>query len=137
MTSINQTLRQAGLKITLSRVKVLQTLMDAEPKRRHLTAEDVYKELVANDEPIGLGTIYRILAQFEEANLVVRHHFTSSPANFELARGRQHYHMVCEESGEIVELTDTALYEQKKREVEQLGYKLVGFNLVLYVEEGS
>ena len=135
MTSINQTLRQAGLKVTLSRVKVLQTLMDAEPEKRHLTAEDVYKQLLANGEPMGIGTIYRILAQLEESNIVVRHHFTSSQATFELAHGREHYHMVCEESGEIVELTDTALYEQKKREVEQLGYKLVGFNLVLYVEE--
>lgn len=135
MTSINQTLRQAGLKVTLSRVKVLQTLMEAAPEKRHMTAEDVYKCLLANEESIGIATIYRILAQLEEANLVVRHHFTSSHATFELSRGRQHYHMVCENSGEIIELTDTALYEQKKREVERLGYKLVGFNLVLYVEE--
>lgn len=137
MTLINEALRQAGLRITLARVKVLQALTDVEPERRHLTAEEVYKKLLANGDPTGIGTIYRTLAQLEEASLVVRHHFTSSQATFVAARGRQHCHMVCENSGEIVELTDTRLYEQKKREVEALGYKLVGFNLVLYVEEGG
>src|SRR5690606_34911223 len=130
MTSINQTLRQAGLKVTLSRVKILEVLMGTEPDKRPMTAEDVYKRLLENDESIGIGTIYRILAQLEEASLVVRHHFTSGQATFELCQGRVHYHMVCEDSGKIIELTDTLLYQQKKREVEELGYKLVGFNLV-------
>ena len=137
MTSINQTLRQAGLKATLPRVKIIQVLIDAEVDKRQMTAEDVYKHLLANDEPIGIGTIYRILAQFEEVDLVVRHNFTSGQATFEMSRGRMHCHMVCEDSGDIVELTDTALYEQKKREVEQLGYKLVGLNLVLHVRQGD
>ena len=137
MTNTTETLRQAGLKVTLSRVKILEILMDTELEERHWTAEDVYKKLLANDDRMGIATVYRILAQFEKASLVERHHFTSSQATYELCRGRPHYHMVCKDSGEIIEVTDTALYEQKKREVEQLGYKLVGFNLVLYVEEGG
>ena len=89
-------LRKAGLKITLPRLKILEILESA--KVRHLSAEDIYKELLHAGEDIGLATVYRVLTQFETAGLVTRHNFEGGHSVFELDEGKHHDHMVCIET---------------------------------------
>jgi Fur family ferric uptake transcriptional regulator len=89
-----QELRKAGLKVTLPRVKILE-IMERENNNRHLSAEQVYKILLSEDEDIGLATIYRVLTQFEAAGLVTRHHFEGGNSVFELNTGHHHDHVVC------------------------------------------
>ena len=55
MAAESQDLKDAGLKITLPRIKILQILESS--KVHHLSAEDVYKHLLQNDEEIGLATV--------------------------------------------------------------------------------
>ena len=109
----NQELRKAGLKVTLPRVKILQILEGAQG--RHMSAEDVYKALLEAEDDVGLATVYRVLTQFEGAGLVVRHNFDSGHSVFELARGEHHDHMVCMESGEIIEFIDEEIETQAER----------------------
>ncbi|WP_263081912.1 ferric iron uptake transcriptional regulator [Endozoicomonas sp. Mp262] len=127
----NQELRKAGLKVTLPRVKILQILEGAQG--RHMSAEDVYKALLEAEEDVGLATVYRVLTQFEGAGLVVRHNFDSGHSVFELSRGEHHDHMVCVESGEIVEFIDEQIEKRQREIVENHGFELVDHNLVLYV----
>ena len=127
----NQELRKAGLKVTLPRVKILQILEGAQG--RHMSAEDVYKALLDAEEDVGLATVYRVLTQFEGAGLVVRHNFDSGHSVFELSRGEHHDHMVCVESGEIVEFIDEQIEKRQREIVEKHGFELVDHNLVLYV----
>ena len=127
----NQELRKAGLKVTLPRVKILQILENAED--RHMSAEDVYKALLEADEDVGLATVYRVLTQFEGAGLVVRHNFDSGHSVFELSRGEHHDHMVCMETGKIVEFYDSEIEKRQRAIAAQHGYELVEHNLVLYV----
>ena len=129
----NSELRKAGLKVTLPRVKILQMLDTAD--RRHMSAEDVYKALMEAGEDVGLATVYRVLTQFEAAGLVVRHNFDGGHAVFELADGGHHDHMVCVDSGDVIEFFDPEIEKLQKEIVQRHGYDLVDHNLVLYVRK--
>ncbi|MDO8403793.1 MAG: ferric iron uptake transcriptional regulator [Pseudomonas sp.] len=129
----NSELRKVGLKVTLPRVKILQMLDSAE--RRHMSAEEVYKALMESGEDVGLATVYRVLTQFEAAGLVVRHNFDGGHAVFELADGGHHDHMVCVETGEVIEFIDAEIEKRQKEIVSEHGFELVDHNLVLYVRK--
>jgi Fur family ferric uptake transcriptional regulator len=135
MPEQNQELRKAGLKVTLPRVKILQILEASDGGPQHMSAEDVYRALLAAGDDVGLATVYRVLTQFETAGLVTRHHFETGHSVFELATGKHHDHMVCVSSGEVVEFTD-AVIEQRQREIaKEHGFDLIDHSLVLYVRK--
>jgi Fur family ferric uptake transcriptional regulator len=125
-------LKKAGLKVTLPRIKILQILENTA--ERHMTAEDIYQSLRDADEDVGIATVYRVLTQFEAAGLVERHNFDSGPAVYELDRGEHHDHMVCTETGKVIEFHNHEIEELQKKIAEQNGYELVGHSLVLYVK---
>mgnify|MGYP001824260675 FL=1 len=125
-------LRQAGLKITLPRLKILEILEKA--KARHLSAEDIYKELLKSGEDIGLATVYRVLTQFESAGLVTRHNFEGGHSVFELDDGDHHDHMVCVDTGDVIEFVSEDIERLQREIAEKHGYDLVDHNLVLYVK---
>lgn len=127
-----QELRKAGLKITLPRLKILEILEGAEP--RHMSAEDIYKELLNSDEDIGLATVYRVLTQFEAAGLVTRHNFEGGHSVFELDDGEHHDHMVCIDSGEVVEFVSDEIERLQEEIAEKHGFELLDHSLVLYVK---
>ena len=126
-------LRKAGLKVTLPRLKILEILENA--KLRHLSAEDIYRELLDSGEDIGLATVYRVLTQFETAGLVTRHNFETGHSVFELAKGDHHDHMVCVDSSEVIEFTDPVIEQRQHEIAEEHGYELVDHSLVLYVRK--
>ena len=133
----NNELRKAGLKVTLPRVKILQMLDSATSGQRHMSAEDVYKALMEAGEDVGLATVYRVLTQFEAAGLVERHNFDGGHAVFELADGGHHDHMVCVDTGEVIEFFDPEIEKLQKDIVKQHGFELVDHSLVLYVRKKS
>lgn len=124
-------LRNAGLKVTLPRLKILEILESNAV--RHMSAEDVYKILLQEDADIGLATIYRVLTQFEQAGLVKRHNFEGGHAVFELERGDHHDHMVDVDSGKVIEFISAEIEEMQHAVAEQHGYEIVGHSLVIYV----
>ncbi len=126
-----QELRKAGLKITLPRLKILEILENAS--NRHLSAEDIYKDLLDSGEEIGLATVYRVLTQFEAAGLVTRHNFEGGHSVFELDDGKHHDHMVCVETGEVIEFTSEEIERLQREVAEQHGFELLDHSLVLYV----
>ena len=127
----NQELKKAGLKVTLPRVKILQILETTE--QRHVSAEDVYKALLEAGEDVGLATVYRVLTQFENAGLVLRHNFDGGHSVFELSRGGHHDHMVCLETNRVVEFHSEEIERIQKELAEAEGFELIDHNLVLYV----
>lgn len=127
-----QDIRNAGLKVTLPRVKILEMLERRQGSDRHLTAEEVYKFLLSEGEEIGLATVYRVLTQFEAAGLVKRHHFEAGNSIFELNRGDHHDHMLCIKCGCVEEFSDE-LIEQRQQEIAaRLGFQLTDHALCLY-----
>jgi Fur family ferric uptake transcriptional regulator len=126
-----QELRKAGLKITLPRLKILEIFEKSE--LRHLSAEDMYKELLDSGEDIGLATVYRVLTQFESAGLVTRHNFEGGHSVFELDDGEHHDHMVCVESGEVIEFFNEEIEVLQRAMARDHGFELLDHNLVLYV----
>jgi Fur family ferric uptake transcriptional regulator len=125
-------LRKAGLKITLPRLKIPEILESV--KDRHLSAEDIYKELLVSGEDIGLATVYRVLTQFEAAGLVTRHNFEGGHSVFELDDGDHHDHMVCVDTGEVTEFVSEEIERLQHEIAEKYGYDLVDHSLVLYVK---
>ena len=125
-------LRQAGLKVTLPRLKILEILEDA--KLRHMSAEDIYKHLLQEEEDIGLATVYRVLTQFETAGLVTRHNFEGGHSIFEIDEGEHHDHMVVVESGEVVEFMSDEIEQIQHEIAEKHGFELLDHSLVLYVK---
>ncbi|MEL6870414.1 MAG: ferric iron uptake transcriptional regulator [Pseudomonadota bacterium] len=126
-------LRKAGLKVTLPRLKILEILEGAES--RHLTAEDIYRELLESGEDIGLATVYRVLTQFETAGLVSRQNFEGTSSVFELDDGSHHDHMVDIDSGEVIEFVSDQIEKLQHEVAEQYGYELHDHSLVLYVKK--
>jgi Fur family ferric uptake transcriptional regulator len=126
-------LRKAGLKVTLPRLKILAILEGA--KARHLSAEDLYKDLLQSGEDIGLATVYRVLTQFEAAGLVTRHNFEGGHSVFELDDGDHHDHMVCVETGDVIEFVNEEIERLQHDIAEQFGYELLDHSLVLYVKQ--
>lgn len=133
MTGENQELRKAGLKVTLPRVKILQLLEQAEANNHHLSAEDVYKQLLESGEDVGLATVYRVLTQFESAGLVSRHNFESGHSVFELAKAQHHDHMVCTDTGEVIEFVDDVIEKRQRQLAAERGFDIIDHSLVLYV----
>ncbi len=125
-------LRKVGLKITLPRLKILEILEGT--RSRHLSAEDIYKQLLQLGEDIGLATVYRVLTQFEAAGLVTRHNFEGGHSVFELDDGGHHDHMVCVETGDVVEFVSEEIERLQHEIAEKYGYELIDHSLVLYVK---
>lgn len=132
MTPEDQELKKVGLKVTLPRIKILQILENCDD--RHMTAEDIYQSLRDAQEDVGIATVYRVLTQFETAGLIERHNFDNGPAVYELDRGEHHDHMVCTETGSVIEFHDAEIEKIQERIANQNGFELVGHSLVLYVK---
>lgn len=127
-------LKRRGLKVTIPRLKVLEVLEGAGD-RRHLSAEDVYRELMKVDESVSFTTIYRVLSQFEHAGIVERHNFDDGHAVYELASDIHHDHMVDVDSGKVTEFVNENIEDLQREVVERHGYELVDHKLVLYVRK--
>ena len=123
-------LKRAGLKATVPRLKILEILETSD--KHHLSAEDVYRELLEAGDDVGLATIYRVLTQFESAGLVSRHHFESGHAVFELERGHHHDHVVCVQCGKVEEFFDETIENRQKLVVGKMGYEIQDHSLVIY-----
>jgi len=130
MSTENQELRKAGLKVTLPRVKILQLLENSETK--HVSAEDVYKMLIEADEDVGLATVYRVLTQFEAAGLVMRHHFEGGHSVFELTSVDHHDHIVCNICGKVEEFYDEVIEQQQDKIAKKYGFRITDHSLYLY-----
>ena len=126
-----QELRKAGLKVTLPRLKILEILEDAG--NRHMSAEDIYRELLDTGEDIGLATVYRVLTQFEAAGLVTRHNFEGGHSVFELDEGEHHDHMVCVETVKVIEFTSPDIERLQAEIAAEHGYEIEDHSLVIYV----
>jgi len=124
-------LRKAGLKATTPRLRILEILQ--EGGGHHFSAEDIHRRLNDAGEEIGLATVYRVLTQFEQARLVTRHHFASGHSVFELESGRHHDHMVCLETGRVVEFANEEIERLQREMAAAHGFELVDHSLVLYV----
>lgn len=126
----NTQIKQAGLKVTLPRVKILTALETSN--KRHLSAEDVYKTFLQRGEEISLATIYRVLTQFEGAGLVCRRHFEGGQSVFELNRGGHHDHLVCVKCGKVVEFVEETIEERQRTIARKHGFTLEDHSLVIY-----
>lgn len=125
-------LRNMGLKATLPRLKVLDLFQNSTV--RHLSAEDVYKLLLNDNADVGLATVYRVLTQFEQAGLLVRHHFESGKAVFELNEGSHHDHLVCLQCGKVEEFYDPEIEKRQTKIAKDRGFNIHDHSLYLYAD---
>lgn len=132
MSPENSELKKAGLKVTLPRVKILEIL--EKSTENHLSAEDVYKELLEAGDDVGLATVYRVLTQFEAAGLVERQNFDGGHSVFELDRGEHHDHMVCVDTGKVIEFHNETIENLQMEIAKEHGYEITDHKLVLYVK---
>jgi len=123
-------LKASGLKATLPRLKILDIFQNSEV--RHLSAEDVYKLLLAENMDVGLATVYRVLTQFEQAGLLSRNHFESGKAVFELNEGTHHDHLVCLDCSHVEEFYDGEIERRQHKIAHELGFKITDHALALY-----
>jgi Fur family ferric uptake transcriptional regulator len=124
-------LRKVGLKVTLPRLRILELL--ETNKEKHMTADDIYRLLVEGGEDIGLATVYRVLNQFDAAGLIEKHNFEGGQAHFEIDAGAHHDHMVCVETGRVVEFVSEEIEDLQKKIAAAHGFEIEDHSLVLYV----
>ncbi|MEJ6079591.1 ferric iron uptake transcriptional regulator [Vibrio sp. 1-Bac 57] len=132
MSNENLALKEAGLKVTSPRLKILSLLQ--LPENQHLSAEDLYKKLLEQGDEVGVATVYRVLNQFDDAGIVTRHHFEGGKSVFELTHQEHHDHLVCLKCGEVIEFNDPLIEEQQKLIAAKYGIKLTNHSLYLYGE---
>ena len=125
-------LKNVGLKATLPRLKILNLFETSD--QRHLSAEDIYRVLINEHEDIGLATVYRVLTQFEQAGLLIRHHFESGKAVFELNQGGHHDHLVCLQCGRVEEFFDDEIEKRQDKIAKERGFTIREHSLYLYVD---
>ena len=125
-------LKNVGLKATLPRLKILNLFETSD--QRHLSAEDIYRVLINEHEDIGLATVYRVLTQFEQAGLLIRHHFESGKAVFELNQGGHHDHLVCLQCGRVEEFCDPEIEKRQDLIAKERGFTIREHSLYLYVD---
>ena len=123
-------LRKAGLKVTLPRIKILEVFQKSP--QRHMTAEDVFKVLLAEGSDVGLATVYRVLMQFEQAGLLSRNHFETGKSVFELNEGKHHDHLVCMDCGRVEEFYDAEIEKRQRSVAQARGFELQDHALALY-----
>ena len=131
-TSQADELKSSGLKATLPRIKVLEVFQRSA--QRHMTAEDVYKALLADDADVGLATVYRVLMQFEQAGLLSRSNFESGKSVFELNEGQHHDHLVCLSCGRVEEFFDAEIERRQRAVATERGFELQDHALALYAD---
>ncbi len=130
--SESRELKGTGLKVTVPRLKVLDLFQHSN--QRHLTAEDVYRKLLDEHSDIGLATVYRVLTQFEQAGLLVRHHFEGGKAVYELNEGGHHDHLVCMQCGRVEEFYDSQIEARQDEVARQRGFQIREHQLYLYAD---
>ena len=129
MSKENTELKKAGLKATLPRIRILEALESSD--NRHLSAEDIYKQLITSGEDVGLATVYIVLTQFESAGIVMRHNFEEGHAVYEITPDD---HMVCLETGKVIEFHDELIEKRQESIANEMGYEIVDHSMVLYVK---
>jgi Fur family ferric uptake transcriptional regulator len=125
-------LKSIGLKATLPRLKILDLFEQSD--KRHMTAEEIYRLLSDEGQDIGLATVYRVLTQFEQAGLLIRHHFDSDKAVFELNQGDHHDHLVCLQCGKVEEFFDPEIEKRQQRIAKERGFVIHDHSLHLYAD---
>jgi Fur family ferric uptake transcriptional regulator len=128
----NKEIRSAGLKVTRARISVFK-LLETHP-HSHLSAYDIHQQLFDKEKSIGIATVYRVLNQFVEAGICVRHNFETGQSLYELAPDIHHDHMVCLSTGMVTEFEDKLIEERQKKMAAEKGYKIIDHSLILYVE---
>jgi len=128
----NNEIKSAGLKVTHARKSILSILETSD--KSHLSADDINKILLKNNDEVGIATIYRVLNQFVDAGICIKHHFDSGQAVFELTPVGHHDHMVCVKTGKVIEFEDESIEQRQHAIAKKSGYKIVDHTLVLYVE---
>ncbi|HIF88364.1 MAG TPA: ferric iron uptake transcriptional regulator [Candidatus Thioglobus sp.] len=125
-----QDLKSAGLKVTLPRLKILEVL--EKSPNHHLSAEDIYRTLIEQNEEVGVATIYRVLTQFEESGIVNKLNFENNLSVYELSNVEHHDHLVCVKCNEIVEFQDDVIESHQLQIAKQHGFQLTDHSLYLY-----
>ena len=129
MSKIDE-LKSTGLKVTLPRLKILEIFQKSA--HRHMTAEDVSRVLLQENSDVGLATVYRVLAQFEQAEILIRSHFESDKAVYELNEGQHHDHLVCLDCGRVEEFYDTQIEQRQQVVAKEKGFVIADHALSLY-----
>lgn len=129
MTKLEQILKQSGLKVTAPRLKILEIFESSQPQ--HISAEDLYKQLLDEEYSLGLATIYRVLNQFDEAGIITRHNFEGGTAIFERSE-RKHDHIICQRCGDIIEFDDPVINERLHEIAKRYHMEVGGKELCLY-----
>ena len=135
MSNQNKELKKTGLKATLPRIRILEVLELTKNEEAHMSAEDIYKELLAAGDDVGLATVYRVLTQFESAGIVKKHNFEEGHAVYEVISDDHHDHMVSLDDGTIYEFNDDLIEQRQKEIAQERGFELVELSMVLYVRK--
>ena len=125
-------LKKTGLKVTLPRLKIMDIFEHS--KQKHLSAEDIYKLMIGSNEEIGLATIYRVLTQFEQVGLLIRHHFEGGKAVYELNEKSHHDHIVCLQCGHVTEFVNEEIEKLQTKVAEEHGFKIIEHSLIIYAD---
>lgn len=131
-TSQPEHLKNAGLKSTLPRLKILGLFENGQ--ERHMSAEDVYRQLLSTGDDVGLATVYRVLTQFQQAGLLLRQNFEGGKSVFELNEGKHHDHIVCLQCGHVQEFYDSAIESRQKKVAAELGFDIHEHSLHIYAD---
>ena len=125
-------LKKTGLKATLPRLKIMDIFEHS--KQKHLSAEDIYKLMIGSNDEIGLATIYRVLTQFEQVGLLIRHHFEGGKAVYELNEKSHHDHIVCLQCGHVTEFVNEEIERLQTKVAEEHGFKIIEHSLIIYAD---
>lgn len=122
-------LRDHNLPITAQRMAIAEVVLGSE---RHMTADEIVREVFAQGAAVGTATVYRTLEVLMRSGLVAERDFGEGFKRFEPVRGPpRHEHLLCTVCGRVTEFTDDRLEGVTRQIAELHGYSRLRHRVVI------
>ena len=123
-------LREHNLPVTPQRMAIADVVLGTE---RHLSAEEIARELQAHGANAGTATVYRTLEVLVRSGLVVERDFGEGFKRYEATRGvPNHEHLICTSCGRVTEFRDERLERMTQLLAESHGFLRQRHRLVIH-----
>lgn len=104
-------LTEQGYRLTPQRMMILSAIENSE---NHISAEEIYAQIVVKYPNINISTVYRTLELLKRLDLVTETDFGEGRVRYHPGGKGHHHHLVCQECGAIIDLDESLLTPLKK-----------------------
>ena len=112
-------LSELGYRLTPQRMMIVSAIENSDD---HISAEEIYAQVVAKYPSVNISTVYRTLELLKRLGLVTETDFGGGRVRYHPAGKGHHHHLVCQECGAIIDLDESVLSSVKDVLLREYGF---------------